>query len=156
MTSILIVGYGNPLRSDDGLGCLVAEQLRNLPHAQVLACHQLTSDLAELLSKVEMVVFIDAATGGEHGGLRCEQVFPETSALRFSHVLSPAAVLGVAQQLYGAAPRAFVVSLCGECFELGEGLSPKIAAKLPEVVGLVSDLVRIESEKYATCCPQAK
>jgi len=46
---VLVIGYGNTLRGDDGLGQRAAEALaqRALPDGvEVLSCHQLTIELA--------------------------------------------------------------------------------------------------------------
>ena len=68
----LIIGIGNPLRSDDGLGWVVAEQLS---HGCDLVCdihtvHQLTPELAQWMAAVNLVVMIDASYEGEPGELR--------------------------------------------------------------------------------------
>jgi hydrogenase maturation protease len=63
MPRILIIGYGNPLKSDDGLGWHAAQELsRELtpPGVKVIRAHQLTPELAEEASTAELVLFIDA------------------------------------------------------------------------------------------------
>ena len=62
MARALIIGYGNPLRGDDGLGWRAAEQLAEIipqSEAEVIACHQLTPELAEPISRARLVIFID-------------------------------------------------------------------------------------------------
>ena len=57
MARVLILGYGNPLRSDDGLGWQVAVQLfrtNTSPEVLVLPCHQLTPELAEPISRFSL------------------------------------------------------------------------------------------------------
>lgn len=147
MSRILIVGYGNPLRCDDGLGWRAAEELsRRLPfpeiEVEVIVRHQLTPELANSLRDTDAVFFIDAAQGGRPGELTCEPVTSQPLAVH-SHQCSPAGVLALAQQLYGATPRAFAVSMCGECFDHGEVLSEAVEAGLPKLTALVESwLVR--------------
>jgi len=43
----------------------------------------------------------------------------------------------LARELYGRAPRAFLISLCGESFALEERLSPLVADAMPGFVRLV-------------------
>jgi hydrogenase maturation protease len=75
MARVLIVGYGNPLRGDDGLGWHAAEALRAaLPEAEILAVHQLTPELAEDASRAELVIFLDAAETGAPGEWRCREI----------------------------------------------------------------------------------
>src|SRR5690242_12833541 len=78
MARVLVIGYGNPLRGDDGVGWHAAEALakslqdeERVPaeRVMVLACHQLTLELAEPLSRVERVIFIDACDGPPPGSV---------------------------------------------------------------------------------------
>ena len=143
MARVLILGYGNPLRSDDGLGWRAAEELsRNVssPDVEVLIRYQLTPELADTVSQAEAVFFLDARHDGEPGELTFQPVTPEASPASFFHQLSPATVLALCRELYGRCPPAFLVSLCGECFDHGERLSPRVAASLPHLTTLVGQL----------------
>jgi len=143
MAQILILGYGNPLRSDDGLGWRAAEDLAgkfSCDDVEIRSCHQLTPDLVESISKADTVFFIDASREGEPGEVRCKPVLPGPSSGRFSHQLSPTAILGWSRELFGRCPQAFAVSVCGRCFELGETLSPVVTASLPRLTALVGQL----------------
>lgn len=144
MARVLIVGYGNPLRSDDGLGWRAAEELSrclSLPEVEVLMRQQLTPELADNLTRADVVFFIDAARGGQPGELRCDPVTPQPGTTD-THHSSPAGILAMAQQLYGASPRVFVVSMYGECFDHGTALSATVEAGLPKLTALVEKLVR--------------
>src|SRR5215467_11951832 len=72
----LIIGIGNPLRSDDGLGWVVAERLsRNCdPGCHIHTVHQLTPELAQEMSAAHLVVMIDASLVGEPGELRIRRL----------------------------------------------------------------------------------
>ena len=61
--NLLVIGYGNTLRRDDGVGPGVAEAVAalGLPGVQTLACALLTPELAEPVARAGMVVFVDAA-----------------------------------------------------------------------------------------------
>jgi len=143
MARILIVGYGNPLRSDDGLGWRAAEELsRRLPppEVEVLTRQQLTPELADNITRANVVFFIDAARVGQPRELRCDPVTAQPGTIH-THQCSPAGLLALAQQLYGASPRAFVVSLCGECFDHGAELSATVEDELPKLTALVEKMV---------------
>jgi hydrogenase maturation protease len=142
MARILIIGYGNPLRSDDGLGWRAAEELAESdasPDVEVVTCHQLTPELADDLHLFDAAIFIDAARSGYPGDLTCGPVISKPENIH-SHQLSPAGVLALAQQIYGAAPKAFAASLCGECFDHGTTLSATVDAALPSLIALVEEL----------------
>ena len=136
MPRVLIIGYGNPLRADDGLGWRAAEQLREAapPDTEVLTVHQLTPELAEDASRAELVVFIDAGEGGTPGSWKREEIAPDAGGQPFTHHVTPASLVSAAGTLYGRAPRAVLFSMAGESFEFGEGLSPRVAAALPEML----------------------
>jgi hydrogenase maturation protease len=144
MPRVLIVAYGNPLRSDDGVAWRAADALEGkLPDSEVeiLEMHQLAPELAENLSRVEAVIFVDAAEKGEPGEIHCEELSP-TGEAPFAHQLSPGAVLLFARQVYDRSPRAFSVTLTGECFDHGEALSPAVVAALPGLVARIEALAQ--------------
>lgn len=149
MGRILIIAFGNPLRCDDGLAWRAADELEKRfcgSDVEILRTHQLAPELAESVSGFETVIFVDAAsadgTNSQPGEVRSAAVTASDETPRFSHQLSPGAVLALAAQLFGAAPRAFSVTLTGECFDHGEFLSPTIEAAIPALVARVEELVR--------------
>ena len=144
MARVLILGYGNPLRSDDGLGWQVAVQLfraNRSADVEVLPCHQLTPELAETISKAATVLFIDCTKLGVPGEFRCEEIHWQTGSISFTHDLSPSALLDLAAQLFGSCPRAFLLTICGECFATGEALSPAVSREIPKLKERVSELI---------------
>ncbi len=122
---MLVIGYGNPGRCDDGLGPAFAERLagRGVPGVTVLSAYQLTVEHALKLTEAETVLFADAEMGlAEPFHLR--ELPPATGGDVTSHALSPAALLALTETLYGKAPRAFVLGLAGAEFgRVHEGLS---------------------------------
>src|ERR1035441_6445297 len=60
---LLVIGYGNTLRGDDGVGPRVAEAIEklNLPGVRTLVCQQLSPEYADPVSRARTVVFVDAA-----------------------------------------------------------------------------------------------
>ena len=59
----LLIGWGNGLRQDDGVGLLIAERVEgwSRPRLEVLAIPQLTPELASRLAEAARVLFVDAA-----------------------------------------------------------------------------------------------
>jgi len=150
---MLIVAYGNPLRSDDGLAWHVADTLEakfSSPEVEVLRLHQLTPELAESVSHVDAVIFVDAASadGGQRppGEVRIEEIHLEkagpSAQSRFSHHLTPSLVFALAVQLYGARPRAFSATLTGQNFDHGVSLSAAVHDALHEFVTRIEVLAR--------------
>ncbi|MGC2108293.1 MAG: hydrogenase maturation protease [Candidatus Korobacteraceae bacterium] len=146
MPETLIIGYGNPLRGDDAAGCRAAHELERLfhndPDVEVIASQQLTPEMAEDVARSRFILFIDAALGDRPGAIRRMRVSPEPGPAGFTHHLTPSSLLSAAEQLYGDAPTAMVVTLAGWSFELGDKLSPGASRRLPELVRLAQGIVK--------------
>ena len=157
MARVLIVGYGNPLRGDDALGWEIAGRLVTSIQGEpveVLALNQLTPELSELISEVELVIFIDASHIGNPGSWTCESVEPNaTSSQTLGHHLTPMSLLAYAQTIFKASPRALLVSVAGESFDCRQELTPAVAAALPAVEQFVREqiapLTQIPNQSYA-------
>jgi hydrogenase maturation protease len=145
MAQVLIIGYGNPLRGDDGLGWHAAQQCAAaLPPSRVnvMAYHQLTPELAEPISQSGLVIFLDADAGELPGRLSCRSVVAQpTEAGALSHHLTPQTLLACAQAFYECNPTAVVLSISGAFFGYSECLSPAVSAALPELLQYVQALV---------------
>jgi len=121
----IIIGYGNPLREDDGMGWRAAELLeQKLPagDAELIECHQLTPELAASIQGASMVLFLDAACDCAPGAVSLEPVRAE-GAVVWSHHLTPGQLLTLSNQLNGHIPTAFLIRGGVESMELREGLT---------------------------------
>jgi hydrogenase maturation protease len=139
MPHTLIIGYGNPLRGDDGFGWHAAMRLRDLIHEagiEILAVHQLTPELMEPVSRARRVIFIDAAVGEEPGKLTVAAL-GATGGLApvFTHFATPAGLLEGARALYGAKPEGLLITAVGLDFEMGAELSEPVRAALETLAG---------------------
>lgn len=141
----LVIGYGNPLRGDDGFGwhatrCLIPALTGS--NVEVMTCHQLTPELAEPLSRCALAVFLDADCQGTPGQIHQRAVRvrgPEATA--FTHSSTPSSLLTNAKKLYGKRPRGVAITVSAETFDYGDTLSPMVTAALPKVVDQVRRLV---------------
>jgi hydrogenase maturation protease len=142
---VLVVGYGNPLRGDDGIGWHAAELLATDPRldgARVLAHHQLAPELAADISRASLVVLVDASAEGDPGAIRVRTVEPRPAAqTTWSHHLDPRTLAGLAEALYGPVPPVVLVSVAAGSFAEGDGLSSALQQALPEVVEVVAGIV---------------
>lgn len=146
MARILVVGYGNPLRSDDSFGLRAVEQLKKDIKGQeveLLECQQLTPELAERLSRVDLALFVDADTDGVSGMTHTHSLAPrrEQNSDSLMHHLDPAGLLGLAEALYKKSPKAMLLTVTGECFGYGTQLSAEVAKALPGVVHHIEEIV---------------
>ena len=142
---ILIIGYGNTLRRDDGLGRRAAERVADDPRlrgARVLWQHQLTPELAVDFSDASLVVLIDVSEADEAGAISVRRVDPTSAAgSAWTHHLEPAALVAMARDLWNATPDVFVVSVGAASLEVGDGLSSVVEGALPAVVDAVAEIV---------------
>ena len=125
----LIIGYGNPLRGDDAFGYRAAERI---PGA--MAVHQLTPELMDPIAHASHVLFVDATAEGIPGDIRRRDLAPAASGAAFTHHATPEALLAGALALFGRAPSAEILTVCGANFSLSPDLSPSVAAALEQVV----------------------
>ena len=108
----------------------------------MLAVNQLTPELSEFISEVELVVFIDASHVGRPGSWKCETVEPkESSPQTLGHHLTPTSLLAYAQAIFKASPPALLVSVAGGSFDCRQELSPSVAAALPAVEQFVREKI---------------
>ena len=145
MNSILIIGYGNPVCGDDGVAWHIVEALSpSLPDGAVHAIHQLTPEWAGPVSRVEHVIFVDAAVDGAPGEVRCIPISPASKRLG-SHEMTPDGLMGMALALYGECPPAHLVTVTGGSFALSESLSEKVATAVPEAVRIIFEAIDKEN-----------
>jgi hydrogenase maturation protease len=153
---VLVVGYGNALRSDDGIGWHAAGLLARDPRlalADVRAAVQLTPELAADFGEVSLVVLVDATVEAGPGEIVVQPLAPAAAtasteagaavagggvAGATSHHVGVEELMTLAGELYGAVPRVVVVSVGVATMEAGDALSPAVAAALPGVVDAVA------------------
>ena len=142
---VLVIGYGNVLRSDDGVGWHVADRLADdsrVLGSTLLHVHQLTPELALDVSRASLVVLVDAQHGPEPGTFVVDQVTAvEDTTTAWSHHLDPASLMGLAVELYGSAPDVYTVGVGVASLDAGEELSPAVRSALPAIVDAVAGLV---------------
>ena len=117
----LIIGYGNPLRQDDGLGWRAAEILE-ASTIDVMQRHQLTPELALAVADSDLIIFLDAAVDQPPGSVGCKPVSPDM-APAWTHHLTPGQLLGLAAQLGEPAPRALLITGGPFAMDFGDRLT---------------------------------
>jgi hydrogenase maturation protease len=151
----LIVGFGNTLRRDDGVGVRAAELLAADPRlagrqVQIRAAYQLLPEMALDMGAVSLVIFVDADLRGLPGSIEVRPIEagapatdPDAQAEpgASSHHVGGGELVALASALTGHRPEAVHVGIGIADTELGEGLSPAVEAALPRVVEVVARLV---------------
>jgi hydrogenase maturation protease len=148
---VLVIGYGNPSRQDDGVGLAAVNGLRaragqapldegddgfdDLGHRlDTLFLQQLSPELAETLIDYEHVVLVDAHFGIYPELVHRTELDPLDEAAIVSHHFKPGTLLALASRLYGRAPTAELISVRGFAFDFTSELSPETATGVEQVI----------------------
>ncbi|MBE9169989.1 hydrogenase maturation protease [Pleurocapsales cyanobacterium LEGE 06147] len=139
----LVIGYGNTLRSDDGVGQIVAEKIANfhLPEVRSLYLHQLTPELAADIAEVELVIFVDACLASIAPDVRVNPLKPLSSMNIGSHTSDPRILLNLSHILYNHCPKAWWVTIPGENFELGNKISSLARRGMTQALKQIDSLI---------------
>ena len=153
---VLIIGFGNTLRRDDGAGAVAARLLGEDPRldrtdVEVREAYQLLPEMSLDIAESTLVIFVDADMRGLPGSIEIHPIDPETAARSdadargepgaSSHHVGGGELVALAAELTGARPQAVAIGVGITDIEMGEGLSPAVEAALPKIVEIVVDLV---------------
>jgi len=135
--AIVVFGFGNPGRGDDGLGPAIIERLddhlvRTARTAEVetIVDFQPQIEHAADLRGRALAVFVDAGTGTPEP-FTLARLAPSARFTHSSHALDPAALLHVYREAFGAPPPpAYLLCVRGYGFELGEPIGDGARANL--------------------------
>ena len=153
LKKLLILGYGNPDREDDGVAWHIQHALikkMGLPApasyedefpqtAQINFAFylQLTPEMAEEIDGYEYVCFLDAHTGNIPEEVRLIDVKSDFQRSPFTHHLTPQSLISICETLYGRKPEAALLSVRGYQFLFSRQLSDETRALVPEAVELI-------------------
>lgn len=154
----LLIGIGNPLRGDDGVGRLLAEEWEAVVDDKVVvddkavdaalrvrSVHQLTPELVADLAGVDRVLFIDAWLSPAAAAAPVLQRLPASApssvacgeAALNSHHLTAAQLLALARSLWHAEPEAAMLRIPATEIAHGTRLSVAMELQLPAARRLV-------------------
>lgn len=134
---ILVYGYGNPGRQDDGLGIRFAEQIELWSQEKKINCisveqnYQLNIEDSDTIAMYDYVFFADATIENWVENMDFTEVNPSDSSIEFTmHAVSPSFILDLCNKLYKKSPKTYLLHLKGYEYELAEGLTPKAEENL--------------------------
>ncbi|MBD2410210.1 hydrogenase maturation protease [Nostoc calcicola FACHB-389] len=140
--NVIAIGYGNELRSDDGIGQRVAKAL-HLSNVKSLAVHQLTPELAQNLAHADLAIFIDACFTSQSSQIQVESLSPASFKIIAGHMSDPRSLLALTKAIYGYCPPSWWIKVPGVNFELGYTLSPTaetgVAIALQKVTQIIDE-----------------
>jgi hydrogenase maturation protease len=126
---LLVIGYGNSLRRDDGVGPRVAEAVEalQLPGVRTLVCQLLTPEHADPIARARRVIFVDAAVD-EMDGVKFRQLEPGETSQLMAHAADPRTLLALARDVFGRAPEAWWLTIPAVKLGFGTDYSPETEA----------------------------
>ena len=139
---VLVYGFGNPGRGDDGLGVRLAraieEEARGIKglELRVESDYQLNVEDALAVSEADVVIFCDAAEEGWEP-FDFNEIFPSMDIAFTAHSMAPASVLALCEEIYGKKPKAYLLAIRGYEWEIKEGLSERAARTLASSIGFL-------------------
>ena len=143
---LVVFGWGNEARGDDGLGPLLLARVAEAGWADVTTVedYQLQIEHALDIEGCDCALFVDAGKDTP-APFSFRQIAPRRDRTHTTHALAPEAVLDVYAQIKGRAPPpAFALCIRGESFGLGERLSREGAERLESAWAFVQALMERE------------
>ncbi|WP_296708542.1 hydrogenase maturation protease [Rhodoblastus sp.] len=141
---LVVFGWGNVSRGDDGLGPLLLARIAeaNWADASLIEDFQLQLEHALDLQGADLALFLDAGKDTPTP-FAFTEIHARHGMTHTSHALAPEAVLGVYEKTLGRSPpTSFLLCVRGESFELGDGLSAEGAARLESAWAFLEALDR--------------
>lgn len=152
MNQILVIGYGNTLRGDDGAGVAAAKRIaRRFPQVDVMTVHQLQPELAETITWYNTVFFVDASVSA--CDIEMTPLAPEQDPRPpGTHATTPAMLVALSTELYNRRPDdVFLCAVPARACGHGEAFSPLTAQKVEEYV----DRFALQLLNLTTACTEA-
>lgn len=140
---LLVVGYGNTLRGDDGVGPRVAEIIAglHLPGVRTLICQQLSPEHAAPISRADTVIFVDAAVNAPPE-VQFRRLEPDDTSQLMAHAANPRTMLALSRDVFGHVPQAWWLTIPAEKMEFGENLTTAAQRGCGEAVTIIQTLLR--------------
>jgi len=141
----LILGLGNPLLGDEGIGVRVVEELQGLKLPEgvdVAEGGTAGLGLIGLMEGYQRVIVVDAADMGRPPGSVVRFTPAEVHLKTVETLLSPhqiglGEVVTLADTLELAPDELVIIGVQPKRVEMGTGLSPEVERAIPQTIGLV-------------------
>ena len=143
---ILVYGYGNPGRQDDGLGNELVRRLEEWVIAEGLvniafdSNYQLNIEDADAIAQNDLVIFADASE--EDIEDFCLSSVDGKGKLAFTtHAASPSYIVKLCQELFQKTPRVFLLHIKGYEWAFQEGLSSRAEGNLGKALDFMKKML---------------
>ena len=148
----LVLGLGNPIMGDDGVGLRIVQEvrrrLRDCTSVDVEECYAAGPTLLDFIVGYDALVFVDSLVCDEPKGTVLQpkrEQLPDQPATIDAHGMGLIGVLNLGESMALHVPRKLsIVAVAVEPnMEASEELSPEVEAAIPEAVERVLGEVRL-------------
>lgn len=149
--NILLYGYGNPGRQDDGLGPAFIDTIEtrlqelNIKGVELDSNYQLNIEDAANIADKDLVIFIDASVE-DISDFYMTKVKPSAEASFTMHAASPAFILDLCQRIYQKTPETWLLHIKGYEWEMKEALTEKAVQNLEKAIVYILDILKNQNE----------
>ncbi len=143
---ILLYGYGNPGRQDDGLGNVFIDRIEKwvkenkLSYIELDSNYQLNIEDSEAISDKDLAIFIDASVE-EIEDFCITKVSSESEITYTTHAASPGYIVDLCKQIYKTAPPTYLIHIKGYEWDFKEGLTDQAIENLDKAIEFIKPLL---------------
>jgi hydrogenase maturation protease len=147
---IIVLGLGNPLMSDEGIGVRIVERLQKqaskFPDVEFIDAGTGGMNVLHLIANRKKAIIVDCALMGQLAGtirkFTPDDVKSVKQVSHFSlHDVDILKVLELSKQLEECPPEVIIFGVEPAKVELGDTLSPILTARMGEYVDLIAESV---------------
>ena len=144
----VVVGVGNLLLKDEGVGVHIAHALQRMtiPQDTKVIDGGTSPDLPYYLKDTDRVVIIDAVKGGSKPGtiyrFHPRDINMESEETASAHELGLGQSLEMMRLLGNEPKEIVIIGIEPKEIDWGTELSPEIKAKMPEIINIVLDEIK--------------
>ncbi len=143
--NVIVLGVGNILLGDEGVGVRVVEELGKLEmpeNVELVDGATLGLDLLPVIDRADRLIIIDVVKAGSEPGTIFKFTpqdleVPSEPGRMSLHQVSLLEVLAMAEMLSGRTPQTIIFGVEPKEIDWGREISPEIANKIPALIELV-------------------
>ena len=144
----LLIGMGNTLRSDDGIGAFICAKIEAMQVEQLstMIVQQLQVEIIEELLQFDAIIIVDASVGKddiEFSALKTN----ETQTVSSSHHINAAMLHALAEKVCGKKLNMYLCAVPAENFEIGETLSQLALINANKAIKIILQQIPLVSIK---------
>lgn len=140
--SILVYGYGNPERQDDGLGRSIVSMIEqaSIPGVDTEYNNVLRKSDAQVIGSYDIVIFTEAAMFDEPPFV-FHKIDPSSDIFDAEHAMAPESVLAICYETGTMCPTTYILGIRGYEWEFKEGLTNGAKSNLDAAYMFISVLL---------------